>query len=86
MDDKGKADVEGPSAKELRKIEEENAAARAKRKEQHAKRNAERQKKHEEIRAKYGLTEGQGKNSRSGSTRRNTSGSSAGTDTTVKNS
>lgn len=84
LDDKDKGDVEGPSAKELRKIEEENTAARAKLQEQHAKQNAERQKKREEIRAKYGLTEGQGKNSRSGSTRRNTSDSSADTDMTVK--
>lgn len=73
LDDKDKGGQDdGPSAKELRKIEEENAAARAKRQEQHTKRNAEREKKREEIRAKYGIKEGQGKNSRSGSTRRDT--------------
>lgn len=63
-------EVEGPSAKELRKIDEENAVARAKRQKQHDKRNAEREKKREEIRAKYGLKEGQGGNNRSGSTRK----------------
>ena len=62
-DSKGKDDNdESLSAKDLRKIEAENAAARAKLKEEHAKRNAEREKKREEIRAKYGLKEG--KNSR----------------------
>ena len=85
LDDKDKGEAaEGPSAKELRKIEEENAAARAKRQEQHAKRNAERQKKREEIRAKYGLTEGQRKNSRSGSTSDRSTSDSSDTDTTVK--
>lgn len=60
-------EVEGASAKELRKIEEENAAARAKRQKEHDKRNAEREKKREEMRAKYGLKEGQEKSNRSGS-------------------
>ncbi|XP_078360406.1 uncharacterized protein LOC144644760 [Oculina patagonica] len=60
-------EVEGASAKELRKIEEENAAARAKRQKEHDKRNAEREKKREQIRAKYGLKEGQEKSNRSGS-------------------
>lgn len=73
-DDKEKEEGEGPSAKELRKIEEENDAARAKRREQHAKRNAEREKKREEIRAKYGLKEGQDKTTRSGSTTRRDTG------------
>jgi len=73
LDDKDEGQIEGSSAKELRKIEEENAKARAKRQEQHAKRNTEREKKREEIRAKYGLKEGQGKNNRSGSTRRDKS-------------
>lgn len=58
---------EGVSEKELCKIQEKNAAARAKRQEQHAKRNAERKKKRDEIRAKYGLKEGQDKSNRSGS-------------------
>lgn len=58
---------EGVSEKELCKIQEKNAAARAKRQEQHAKRNAEREKKRDEIRAKYGLKEGQDKSNRSGS-------------------
>lgn len=63
--------AEGPSAKELRKMEEQNAAAKAKRQEEHVKRNAEREKKREEIRAKYGIKEGPaGKNKRSGSTRK----------------
>ena len=71
LDDKDDTkEVEGASAKELRKIEEENAAARAKRQKEHNKRNAEREKKREEIRAKYGLKEGQGRNNRSGSTRK----------------
>lgn len=72
LDDKDKEEVEGPSAKELRKFEEEDAAARAKRQEQHAKRSVEREKKREEIRAKYGLKEGQARNNGKGSTRRNT--------------
>lgn len=58
---------EGISEKELRKIQEKNAAARAKRQDQHAKRNAEREKKRDEIRAKYGLKEGQAKSNGSGS-------------------
>ena len=57
----------GISEKELRKIQEKNAAARAKRQDQHAKRNAEREKKRDEIRAKYGLKEGQAKSNSSGS-------------------
>ena len=69
FDDKDSVEGEGPSAKELRKFEEENAAARAKLQEQHAKRHAEREKKREEIRAKYGLREGQGKGNQSRNTR-----------------
>lgn len=72
FDDKDSVEGEGPSAKELRKFEEENAAARAKLQEQHAKRHAEREKKREEIRAKYGIREGQGKGNQSRNTRRNT--------------
>ncbi|XP_068708191.1 complexin-like [Montipora foliosa] len=65
FDDKDSVEGEGPSAKELRKFEEENAVARAKLQEQHAKRHAEREKKREEIRAKYGLGNGnQSRNTR----------------------
>lgn len=66
LDDEDKE--EGPSAKELRKLEEENSATRAKLHEQHAKRNVERKKKRDEIRAKYGLKEEFGKSNLSGST------------------
>ena len=70
--DKDEVQDEGISAKELRKSNEQHAAARAKREKQHAKRNAEREKKREEIRAKYGLKEDHGKSKRSGSTTRET--------------
>lgn len=43
------------SSKEIRKIQEKEAAEKAKREEKYAKRNAEREKKREDIRAKYGL-------------------------------
>ena len=73
LDDKDDTqEVEGASAKELRKIEEENAAARAKRQKEHDKRNAEREKKRDEIRAKYGLKDGQNKNPRTSGSRRKT--------------
>lgn len=77
---------EGISEKELRKIQEKNAAARAKRQDQHAKRNAEREKKRDEIRAKYGLKEGQAKSNSSGSSSssRKTSLDDIDTETTVK--
>ena len=42
--DDQEGEEEGISEKELRKIQEKNAAARAKRQDQHAKRNAEREK------------------------------------------
>ena len=70
--DKDEVQDEGISAKELRKSNEQHAAARAKREKQHAKRNAEREKKREEIRAKYGLKEDHGKSKRTGSTTRET--------------
>jgi uncharacterized membrane protein YgaE (UPF0421/DUF939 family) len=44
------------TSKEIRKLEEQDKAERAKRDEQHAKRNEGRQKKREAIRAKYGLS------------------------------
>jgi hypothetical protein len=44
------------TSKELRKLEEQDKAERAKREEHYAKRNEERQKKREAIRAKYGLS------------------------------
>ena len=66
LDDEDKE--EGPSAKDLRKLEEANSATRAKLHEQHAKRNAERKKKRDEIRGKYGLKEEFGKSNPSGST------------------
>lgn len=44
------------SSKEIRKLEEQDRAERAKREEAHARRNEERQKKREAIRAKYGLS------------------------------
>lgn len=66
LDDEDKE--EGPSAKELRKLEEANSATRAKLHEQHAKRNVERKKKRDEIRAKYGLKEDCGKSNQSGRT------------------
>lgn len=44
------------TSKELRKLEEQDRAERAKREEAHAKRDKERQKKREAIRAKYGLS------------------------------
>lgn len=75
---------EGPSEKELRKIQEKNAASRAKRQEEHAKRNAEREKKREEIRAKYGIKEGQGKSNRSSSTRKTSELSDIDSDTKRK--
>ena len=88
LDDKDDTkEVEGASAKELRKIEEENAAARAKLQKEHDKRNAEREKKRDEIRAKYGLKDGQNKNTRTGSRRKtversdtNTNGKADGED------
>ena len=85
FDDKDDSqEVEGASAKELRKIEEENAAARAKRQKEHEKRNADREKKRDEIRAKYGLKDGQNKNPRTGSRRKtvdtNTNGKADGED------
>lgn len=43
------------STKELKKIQEKEAAEKAKREQKYAKRNAEREKKREDIRAKYGL-------------------------------
>ena len=72
-------EVEGASAKELRKIEEKNAAARAKRQKEHDKRNAEREKKRDEIRTKYGLKEGQ-----TGSRRKPVEQSDIDTDTNGK--
>ena len=63
---------EGPSAKELRKLQEADSATRAKLQEQHAKRNAERKKKRDEIRAKYGLKEECGKSNESGNARTKT--------------
>ena len=44
------------TSKELRKLEEQDRAEKAKREELYAKRNEERQKKREAIRAKYGLS------------------------------
>ena len=55
LDDEGKE--EGPSVKELRKLQEANSGTRAKLQEQHAKPHAERKKKRDEFRAKYGLKE-----------------------------
>ena len=55
LDDEDKE--KGPSAKDLRKLQEANSATRAKLQEHHSKRNAERKKKRDEIRAKYGLKE-----------------------------
>lgn len=77
-------EVEGASAKELRKIEEEDAAGRAKRQKEHDKRNAEREKKRDEIRAKYGLKEGQNKNLRTGSRSKPVEQSDIDTDTNGK--
>ena len=85
LDDKDDTQEEdGASAKELRKIEEENAAARAKRQKEHDKRNTEREKKRDEIRAKYGLKEGQNKNLRTGSRRKTVERSDSDTDTNGK--
>lgn len=85
LDDKDDTqEVEGASAKELRKIEEENAAARAKRQKEHDKRNAEREKKRDEIRAKYGLKEGQNKNLRTGNRGKTIERSDSDNDTNVK--
>ena len=72
--DKDEVQDEGISTIELRKSNEQHAAARAKREKQHAKRNAEREKKREEIRAKYGLKEDHEKSmrKRAGSTTRET--------------
>ena len=44
------------TSREVRKLEEQEKADRAKREEVYAKRNQERQKKREAIRAKYGLS------------------------------
>jgi len=85
LDDKDDTqEVEGASAKELRKIEEESAAARAKRQKEHDKRNAEREKKRDEIRAKYGLKEGQNKNLRTGNRGKTIERSDSDNDTNVK--
>jgi hypothetical protein len=51
-----KDDDQQLTSKEVRKLEEQDRAERAKRDEQHAKRNEQRQKKREAIRAKYGLS------------------------------
>lgn len=85
LDDKDDTrEVEGASAKEIRKIEEENLAARAKRQKEHDKRNAEREKKRDQIRAKYGLKEGQNKNPRTGSRRKTVERSDNDTDANGK--
>ncbi|XP_020898958.1 complexin-2 [Exaiptasia diaphana] len=54
-DNKDNKDDTPLSSKELRKIQEKEAAEKAKREQKYAKRNAEREKKREDIRAKYGL-------------------------------
>lgn len=46
------------SAKEIRKLEDSEAARKAKKQREHEKRSAEREKKREEIREKYGLQKG----------------------------